>query len=115
MNWASLPSSRTSSDRAVGDHTILFRRRWCRVPLVPQLRGFGYQTDVAPDRAHETGQFFLVLGALRLFLEGRRRDIGDRCYRVEIDPVNGPSAVALFEWTFAVVWIRLTVKPAFIS
>jgi hypothetical protein len=37
----------------------------------------------------------VLLGALRVFLEGRRRDIGDRRFRVEVDPVNGPSAVTL--------------------
>src|SRR5690348_12289688 len=36
-------------------------------------------------------------GALRMFLEGRRRHIGDRGFRVEINPVDGPPTVALFE------------------
>jgi hypothetical protein len=45
-----------------------------------------------PDSARETGQFFLALCARR-----RRRDIGDRCFRVEIDSLNGPRTVTLFE------------------
>lgn len=36
-------------------------------------------------------------GASRMFLEGRRRHIGDRGFRVEINPVDGPPTVALFE------------------
>ena len=38
----------------------------------------------------------VLLGVLRMFLEGRRRHIGDRGFRVEIDLIDGPSTVALF-------------------
>ena len=37
------------------------------------------------------------LGVLRMFLKCLRRHIGDRRFRVEIDPLDGPSTVALFE------------------
>jgi hypothetical protein len=47
-----------------------------------------------PDKARDRAFF---LGALRLLLEGGRRDIGDQRFRIEIDSVNGPSAVTLVE------------------
>ena len=42
----------------------------------------------------------VLLGVLRMFLKCLRRHIGDRRFRVEIDPLDGPSSVTLFEMDF---------------
>ena len=56
----------------------------------------------------------VLFGVLRMFLEGRRRHLGDRGFRVEIDPMDGPLSRSS-KWTLAVVWMLFTVMPAFVS
>jgi hypothetical protein len=71
------------------------------------------QMDV--DARQGSRHWTVLLGALRVLFEGSRREIRDPCLRFEIDPANGPFALPLFEMNFAVVWMRWTGKPAFVS
>ena len=49
------------------------------------------------DAGQGSRNWAVLLGVQRIFLEGRRRDIRDRRFRVEIDPVDRPPDVTLFE------------------